>query len=1083
MIRFQNCSSYAILFTLILGLFQTSFAQQDSLSGLKILDKLILEKNTEKAQQHLSADIRILIDKKAYYDVADYIYYIGKITLDSKDRIAAEKAVLDFEKQITALTSDPKVLRQLKLEIGSFYESLGDSKTGSEYNIMAIDFTDKMPDKNPELYGIIYSNLGVFNMRMGNQDVALMYHKKALKYFNSYPETKKERLYISNNAVGGMMWYVSKIDSALVYFKKAEEILSTLEQNPDNQYLRPAILNNNIAGIHSIQGNMDAAIDVMQKTISLLNLFLKSDITEARRAYAQEFIFQAIDNYAALYKEIGRFKKAKDLIEFSYQQKRKHLNSKSLEISKGKILLGQINLALKEYEEAEKYLNEGILEFDESPSNYYNWLADAYYYKAILKEETKDIKSAFDCFEKAEQYYKLSLGDFYDQLYLDFTNSASSFYAENGFSEKALQMANAAYDYVVTNQGKKTLLEYNQVLNLAGIKYTLKDYEASLSQSNSAIALLNDQVFLKNTSLGKLRIETQKPIAILIKVKSEYQLQQSKDSTFLKTKLKEIQSAISILENQKSIITDDDTVSIFLSQHNELFEYAKKLAFELYDLTGSKSYLYTILGLHESMLYNRIRNRLNSKTSIAFADIPDHIIEEEKRIKQALNSSIVKDDALESFFEANKQWEAFLLNLKQNYPKYYNLKFASISKSIHKQIEAENLKDKTLIRYTFIDKKLYAFVIHNKTIEVFKLNNKDLSLKINSLQSNNLFNQVDLKALNELYLILWKPIEQSVKTDKVIIIPDQVLFNLNFEMLTTASVKSFQELVDKSLLSKHIISYNYSLFLINKESKTIGYDNNFIAFAPEFTSKMKSDYQLAITDSISLDKTYLTLLPQPFSKDLAQSSSKIFNGKSFINENASKQIFTSQANEHKIIHIGTHAESNNLTPELSRLIFAKNVNDTISSEDNSLYSFEIYSQNLSSNLAILTACETGKPSYQAGEGMISLAHAFNYAGSESILTSLWKIDEQSSAAIIENFYGYLKNGLAKDEALQKAKLDYIATAKGRTLSPQYWAGLVLIGDTAPIDLKSSSNFVIWLAGFALFIILALILRKTLINRV
>ena len=63
---------------------------------------------------------------------------------------------------------------------------------------------------------------------------------------------------------------------------------------------------------------------------------------------------------------------------------------------------------------------------------------------------------------------------------------------------------------------------------------------------------------------------------------------------------------------------------------------------------------------------------------------------------------------------------------------------------------------------------------------------------------------------------------------------------------------------------------------------------------------------------------------------------------------------------------------------------------------------------MSSNLAILTACETGKPTYQAGEGMISLAHAFNYAGSESILTSLWKIDEQSSAVIIESFYKYLK---------------------------------------------------------------------------
>ena len=107
--------------------------------------------------------------------------------------------------------------------------------------------------------------------------------------------------------------------------------------------------------------------------------------------------------------------------------------------------------------------------------------------------------------------------------------------------------------------------------------------------------------------------------------------------------------------------------------------------------------------------------------------------------------------------------------------------------------------------------------------------------------------------------------------------------------------------------------------------------------------------------------------------------------------------------------------------------------------------------------------------------MISLAHAFNYAGSESILTSLWKIDEQSSAKIIENFYTYIKRGLPKDEALQKAKLDYIATAQGRTIHPQYWAGLVLIGDTSLIKLTSFNNSFWWIIivvfGIALICVL------------
>src|SRR5690606_36495405 len=194
--------------------------------------------------------------------------------------------------------------------------------------------------------------------------------------------------------------------------------------------------------------------------------------------------------------------------------------------------------------------------------------------------------------------------------------------------------------------------------------------------------------------------------------------------------------------------------------------------------------------------------------------------------------------------------------------------------------------------------------------------------------------------------------------------------------------------------------------------------------------------------------------------------------------NASKDLFVNEANEHKIIHIGTHAESNNVSPELSRLIFAKNTDGTKNYDENSLYSYEIYNIDLSSNHAILTACETGKPTYQAGEGMISLADAFNHAGSESILTSLWKIDEESSAKIVTFFYDNLSQGMPKDEALRKAKLSYIATAEGRTAAPQYWAGLVLIGDTAPIDLN---NGVAWwwylLAGIVALLILFFILRK------
>src|SRR5690606_6274622 len=80
--------------------------------------------------------------------------------------------------------------------------------------------------------------------------------------------------------------------------------------------------------------------------------------------------------------------------------------------------------------------------------------------------------------------------------------------------------------------------------------------------------------------------------------------------------------------------------------------------------------------------------------------------------------------------------------------------------------------------------------------------------------------------------------------------------------------------------------------------------------------------------------------------------------------------------------------------------------------------------------------------------------AFSYAGSKSIMTGLWKLDEQATTIITGYFYTYLSEGFCKDEALQKAKLNYLQTAAGRMIAPQYWAGLVIMGDTTPILLKN-----------------------------
>ena len=95
---------------------------------------------------------------------------------------------------------------------------------------------------------------------------------------------------------------------------------------------------------------------------------------------------------------------------------------------------------------------------------------------------------------------------------------------------------------------------------------------------------------------------------------------------------------------------------------------------------------------------------------------------------------------------------------------------------------------------------------------------------------------------------------------------------------------------------------------------------------------------------------------------------------------------------------------------------------------------------------------------------MSLARAFAYAGSPSIVMSHWPANDQAASTLMQQFYQYLADGQAKDEALRQAKLDYLQNAPGATAHPFYWGGFVLLGDPFPLQLSSPANWW-WVLAF------------------
>ncbi|NUM82175.1 CHAT domain-containing protein [bacterium] len=199
------------------------------------------------------------------------------------------------------------------------------------------------------------------------------------------------------------------------------------------------------------------------------------------------------------------------------------------------------------------------------------------------------------------------------------------------------------------------------------------------------------------------------------------------------------------------------------------------------------------------------------------------------------------------------------------------------------------------------------------------------------------------------------------------------------------------------------------------------------------------------------DSVYEGLRSLPWSEKELDAIAEVLPGKFYKFTDASEERFKSEAPKHRIIHLATHAIIDDKAPLYSKLIFAKNPKGR---EDGLLHTYELYNMRLNADLAVLSACNTGSGMLVRGEGVISLARGFLYAGCPSIVMSLWSIDDKSTSLLMRNFYEGLSQGLTKDEALRESKLKMINSGDPVMSNPYYWAGFVTIGDTRPIRIEN-----------------------------
>ena len=155
-------------------------------------------------------------------------------------------------------------------------------------------------------------------------------------------------------------------------------------------------------------------------------------------------------------------------------------------------------------------------------------------------------------------------------------------------------------------------------------------------------------------------------------------------------------------------------------------------------------------------------------------------------------------------------------------------------------------------------------------------------------------------------------------------------------------------------------------------------------------------------------------------------------------------VMSSEVTRSQIVHFATHGFFHDKHPELSGIALA--MVDPNGVETNGVMSLpDIYSLDLSAELIVLSACQTALGKDLKGEGLVGLTHSFISAGANSVVASLWKVDDRATAVLMDHFYdAMLQEGMSPAAALRSAQLKLKQDSRWST--PYYWAGFVIQGE-------------------------------------
>ena len=192
--------------------------------------------------------------------------------------------------------------------------------------------------------------------------------------------------------------------------------------------------------------------------------------------------------------------------------------------------------------------------------------------------------------------------------------------------------------------------------------------------------------------------------------------------------------------------------------------------------------------------------------------------------------------------------------------------------------------------------------------------------------------------------------------------------------------------------------------------------------------------------------------PLPHARKEAQSVGHYMKTTPLIDEEPTKEIVLSRLRQSKLIHLATHGSASHAFIVLAGTRQSTMVSTHFIENENHilLYASDVESIQLQPSLVVLSSCDSGRGVFK-GDDVQGMARAFLLSGAQAVLTSLWKVPDQSGCYFMQYFYRYMLDGYTSSEALQKASLNI----RGCLTFSQYihWGGYQLTGKDVKIEIE------------------------------